>query len=61
MELQLSTAEQELLVRLLEQDLFELDREIAHTDQREFRALLKARREVLEHMLSRLAALAACA
>lgn len=59
MELQLSAAESELLLHILEQHLHELVREIAHTDNREFRALLRAREELLEGLRQRLEAGAA--
>ena len=56
MELHLDHGEQQALASFVEERLRDLRREIAHTDRREFRAILRSREEVLEGILSRLAA-----
>lgn len=53
--LQLSDAEARHLRAALERDLIELQREIAHTEHREFRELLKERQNALTQIVERLA------
>lgn len=54
-QLQLSDAEVRHLRAALERDLLELQREIAHTEHREFREILKERRDALSQVIARLA------
>lgn len=54
MELLLSTEEQELLLQLLEQRHLELQKEISHTDHREFKQALRKNEKLIESMLNRL-------
>lgn len=56
MTIELSTDELNLLRQVLEAKRVDLQHEIHHTDDREFKALLKARRDLLEALLSRLSA-----
>lgn len=56
MELTLSTEEQEFLVTVLEQRYRELQREIAHTDHREFKQLLRKDEQLLDALVNRLRA-----
>lgn len=53
--LQLSDAEARHLRAALERDLVELQREIAHTEHREFREILKERQKALTDIVQRLA------
>lgn len=53
MEIHLSEAEREFLVDLLEERHLGLQREIRHTDHREFKQLLHQRLEMLELLLDR--------
>ncbi len=55
MDLHLSAAEAELLGHLIEERIHQLEHEVSHTDSREFRVLLRNRRELLEGILDRLA------
>jgi hypothetical protein len=50
--LNLNEGDREVLAEILENDLAELNVEIAHTDNRDFRKGLVARREALERILS---------
>lgn len=54
MELVLIGEDQELLVEILERRLRELQKEISHTDHREFKELLRGREKRIESMLGRL-------
>lgn len=54
MELILTPEEHELLLDVLEQHHRELQKEIAHTDHRDFRATLRKNESLIESMLSRL-------
>ncbi len=54
MELTLNHEEQDLLLRIVENHLLDLEREISHTDRRDFRLLLKDQRVLLEHLRARL-------
>jgi hypothetical protein len=54
MELSLSAEEQELLLRILEQRHLELQKEIAHTDHRDFKQALRRNEGLIESMLSKL-------
>jgi len=54
MELLLTTEEQELLSDILEQRYLELQKEIAHTDHREFKATLRRNETLIESILNRL-------
>ena len=54
MELLLTTEEQELLYEVLERRLRELQKEISHTDHREFKAVLRVNENRIESMLGRL-------
>lgn len=56
MELLLTTEEQELLATMLEQRHRDLQKEISHTDHREFKATLRKNEKLIESMLSRLRA-----
>ncbi len=51
---QLTSEELDLLRQVLEHNLAEIDIEVSHADSREFKTMLKRRRETLEHLLSRL-------
>ena len=53
MEIHLSEAEREFLVDVLEERHLALQREIRHTDHREFKNLLHQRLEMLETLLDR--------
>ncbi len=53
MQLTLSPQEQELLERILEQRHHELQKEISHTDHREFRQQLREQETLIESMLNR--------
>lgn len=54
MELALTAEDRDLLSEILERRLRELEKEISHTDHREFKALLRGREERIESMLGRL-------
>lgn len=54
MELVLTTEDRELLSEILERRLRELQKEIMHTDHREFKALLRGKEKRIESMLGRL-------
>ncbi|MBZ5680487.1 MAG: hypothetical protein LAO24_10310 [Acidobacteriia bacterium] len=54
MELILTAEEQELLFGILEQRHRELQKEISHTDHREFKLALRKNEKLLESILSRL-------
>jgi hypothetical protein len=54
MELTLTTAERELLLEILEEHHRELFREIAGTDHREFKAVLKNNETLLESVINKL-------
>ncbi len=54
MELILTTEEQELLLGILEQRHWELQKEISHTDHHEFKLALRKNEKLLESILSRL-------
>lgn len=54
-ELQFSSEERETLRELLTHSIEELDHEVFHTDTREFKEKLRRRREMLEHILSKIA------
>ena len=54
MQIELSSDELDLLRQLLEAKRVDLQHEIHHTDDREFKAALKARRDLLEALLSKL-------
>ena len=56
MELTLTTDEQELLLSILERRHRELEKEISHTDHREFKVSLRNQERLLESILSRLQA-----
>jgi hypothetical protein len=51
MELVLTAEDRELLLELLERRLRELQKEISHTDHREFKALLRSKEKKIESML----------
>ena len=53
MELHLSEAERELLDEILKERHMLLQREICHTDNREFRRLLHERESMLEDIIER--------
>lgn len=53
MELHLSEAERELLDEVLKERHLLLEREICHTDNREFRRLLQQRETMLEDIIER--------
>ncbi len=57
MELILTTDEQELLLNILERRHRELQKEISHTDHREFRLALRKNEKLIESILSRLQAI----
>ena len=52
--LEFSPEEIDLLREVLQQDLTELDLEIFRTDTHDFKVMLKRRREVLDHIMSKL-------
>ena len=54
MDLVLSAEEQELLLQILEQRHLELQKEILHTDHREFKQVLRKNEKLIESMLNRL-------
>jgi hypothetical protein len=54
MELPLNSEEQELLLQILEQRYLELQKEISHTDHREFKQALRRNGKLLESMLDKL-------
>jgi len=54
MELPLTAEEQELLLQLLEQRHVELQKEISHTDHREFKQTLRKHEKLIESMLTKL-------
>lgn len=54
MELTLNAEEQEFLSKTLEQCHRELQREIAHTDHREFKQILLGNEKLLEALIGRL-------
>lgn len=56
MELTLTTDEQALLLSILERRHRELEKEISHTDHREFKVSLRNQERLLESILSRLQA-----
>jgi hypothetical protein len=51
--LALSPEEEQMLAEVLERKVHDLDIEVAHTDSREFKELLKHRREVLGRLRER--------
>ena len=61
MELRLSEAERELLDEILRERHMVLEREICHTDHREFRHLLQQRETMLEDIIERLEEVVAAA
>jgi len=54
MELTLTIEEREILTRLLEQRHREISKEISHTDNREFRHVLRKNEDTIEGILSQL-------
>lgn len=54
LQLDLSGKEQEILRSVLESDLSDLRMEISETDSREFKGMLKKRKELLEKILAAL-------
>ena len=56
MELSLNADERELLLQILEQRHLELQKEISHTDHRDFKQTLRRNEGLIESMLSRLRA-----
>jgi hypothetical protein len=54
MELELSSAERELLLEILEEHHRELLREIAKTSHYEFKRILKAKEKLLEEIVDKL-------
>jgi hypothetical protein len=56
MELELNAEEQEFLIHILEQRHLELQKEISHTDHREFKQVLRKNEKLIESMLNRLRA-----
>lgn len=54
MELVLTAEDRELLSEILERRLRELQKEITHTDHRDFRVLLRGNEKRIESMLDRL-------
>jgi len=54
MELTLTTAEREFLLEILEEHHRELFREIAGTDHREFKSILKNKEKLLESVVNKL-------
>jgi hypothetical protein len=56
MELKLSAEQRDLLCEILEERQRELEREIARTDHREFKLMLRQKESVLESVLVQLGA-----
>ena len=56
MKLELSAEEQQLLLQILERRHFELQKEISHTDHREFKEVLRKNEKLIESVLNRLGA-----
>ena len=54
MQLLLTTEEHELLSEILEHRLREMQKEISHTDHREFKLELRRREKLIESMLNRI-------
>ncbi len=54
MELMLADEEKELVLQILQERHRELQREISHTDHREFKQALRKKEKLLESVLSRL-------
>jgi hypothetical protein len=54
----LNPEEERILAEVLERHVHDLDMEVAHTDSREFREMLRHRRDVLSHMQGRVQSLA---
>ena len=54
MELHLTAEEQELLTSILERRYRELQKEIPHTDHRDFKQALRHNESIIESLLSRL-------
>ena len=54
MELELSAEEQEFLIQILEQRHLELQKEISHTDHREFKQVLRKNEKLTESIPNRL-------
>jgi len=52
MKLELSAEEQQLLLQILEQRHFELQKEISHTDHREFKEVLRKNEKLIESVLN---------
>ena len=52
MELELSAEERELLLRILDQRHLELQKEISHTDHREFKEVLRKNEKLIESVLN---------
>lgn len=52
-DIELDSAEQELLAEILENALTTLENEIRHTDHGEFRELLRSRRQTLESLIAK--------
>ena len=57
----LNPEEERMLAEVLERQVHDLDMEVAHTDSREFKELLRHRREVLSHVRERVQSLAMAA
>ena len=53
MELELTAEDRELLSEILERRLRELQKEISHTDHRQFKALLRGNEKRIESLLRR--------
>jgi len=56
MKLELSAEEQQLLLQILEQRHFELQKEIWYADHREFKEVLRKNEKLIESVLNRLGA-----
>jgi len=54
MELRLTSEEQQFLANILEQRHREILKEISHTDNREFRQVLRKNAQMLEEIIARL-------
>ncbi|MCU0787598.1 MAG: hypothetical protein MUC91_05315 [Verrucomicrobia bacterium] len=52
--LELTAEEQKLLRETLERGIRDLDMEVLHTDSRDFKEMLKHRKQVLDHLLGKL-------
>jgi len=52
--LELTAEEQKLLKETLERGRRDLEMEVLHTDSRDFKEMLKHRKEVLDHLLGKL-------